>query len=517
MTFGVASASGFADRRHRSNPNAPHVKGDLGTAHILAPPTMRDPIADDPTQLAYIPPPTIEKFMLDDHLVRFIVGPVGSGKSMGCIMELLRRARMQKPDKNGRRNTRFALIRNTMQQLRTTVLLDVQQYLTPMIRYFVTDHTIQIRADLEDGTVVHSDWIMIPLDTREDVRRLLSMQLTGAWINEVREVPYDIVSALLERLGRFPSKINGGPTWYGLIADSNPWDVDSPYHEALVLKPDLKWSLFHQPSGVGPDAENLENLPPGYYENAMSGATENRIATQIRSEWGTSNAGQAVFRQSFDVATHVRDMEIVVNPMRPLLIAMDFGRTPCALIGQVDTYGRYLIFEEMVTEDIGLHQMLSERLRPRLLGEPYVGKRCYVVADPAGNQRSQHGEETAFDVLKGHGFLAYPGATNDIPPRLLAVEKLLRQQIMGQPALQISREGCPVLIRALASQYHYRRRKDGHLDDKPEKNNHPYSDVADALQYGCLSVQADLTGRAMLRMNRPAMAPRAKFTAQAWT
>ena len=63
--------------------------------------------------------------MLDDHLVRFIVGPVGSGKSMGCIMELLRRARMQKPDANGRRNTRFALIRNTMQQLRTTVLSDV--------------------------------------------------------------------------------------------------------------------------------------------------------------------------------------------------------------------------------------------------------------------------------------------------------------------------------------------------------------------------------------------------------
>jgi hypothetical protein len=409
------------------------------------------------------------------------------------------------------------LIRNTLQQLRTTVLVDVQQYLSPMIRYFVTDSTIQIRADLEDGTVVHSDWIMVPLDTKEDVRRLLSMQLTGGWINEVREVPYDIVSALLERLGRYPSKLNGGPTWYGLIADSNPWDVDSPYHERLVLNPDAKWALFHQPSGIGPDAENLANLPDGYYENAMSGSTEERIATQIRSEWGTSNAGQAVFRASFDANTHVRDMEIVVNPMRPVLIAMDFGRTPCALIGQVDTYGRYLIFEELVTEDIGLHQMLAERLRPRLTMEPYVGKRCYVVADPAGAQRSQHSEETAFDVLKSHGFLAYPGLTNDIPPRLLAVEKLLRQQIMGQSALQISRTGCPVLIRALASQYHYRRRRDGHLDDKPEKNNHPYSDVADALQYGCLSVQADLTGRAMRNFHRPSAPPPRKFSAAGWT
>ena len=32
--------------------------------------------------------------------------------------------------------------------------------------------------------------------------------------------------------------------------------------------------------------------------------------------------------------------------------------------------------------------------------EPYAGKRCYVVADPAGAQRSQYTEETAFDVLK---------------------------------------------------------------------------------------------------------------------
>jgi hypothetical protein len=464
--------------------------------------------------ISYVPPPTVEKFMLDDHLVRMIVGPVGSGKSMGCIMELLRRARMQKPDASGRRSTRFALIRNTMQQLRQTVLADVQQYLNPMLRYFVTDTTIQIRADLDDGTTVHSDWVMIPLDTKEDVRRLLSTQLTGAWINEVREVPYDIVSALLERLGRFPSKLNGGPTWYGLIADSNPWDTDSLYHEKLVIHPDPKWALFHQPSGIGPYAENLENLPEGYYENAMSGSSEERIATQIRSEWGTSNAGQAVFRRSFDTLTHVHDMQAIVNPQRPLAIAMDFGRTPCALIGQVDNYGRLLVFEEVVTEDIGLHQMLAERLKPKLMSGEYAGRRSYVVADPAGMQKSQLTEENAFDVLKSHGFLAYPAATNDIGPRLLAVEKMLRQHIAGEAAIQISRIGCPVLVRAMASQYRYRRRRDGNLDDVPEKN-HPASDVADCLQYLCLSVSADLSSRVIARW-RPKQVER-KFTAAAWT
>ena len=112
----------------------------------------------------------------------------------------------------------------------------------------------------------------------------------------------------------------------------------------------------------------------------MSERDEGWSDVHIKSEFGSSNAGQAVFRRSFDPAVHARDMQTVVNPQRPICIGMDFGRTPCALIGQVDVYGRLLIFEEVVTEDVGLHQMIGERLKPRLLSDPYVGKRNFVVA-----------------------------------------------------------------------------------------------------------------------------------------
>jgi hypothetical protein len=464
--------------------------------------------------IRYVPPPTIERFMLDDSLVRCVVGPLGSGKSMGMIMELLRRARQQVPDDNGIRHTRVACVRNTMSQLRQTVLADIQQYLQPMVHFFVTDSTVQIRAPLEDGTTIHSDWLLIPLDTKQDVQRLLSMQLTMAWVNEFREVPFDVVSALVGRLGRYPSRLNGGCTWFGLMMDSNPTDTDSPYYERLVINPEANWKLFHQPSGIGPYAENLENLPPGYYENLISERDSDWSDVYIRSEWGTSNAGQAVFRRSFDAEQHVHDMLAVVNPMRPVLVTMDFGRTPCALICQVDSYGRLLVFEEIVTEDVGLHAMVAERRKPKLLDEPYVGKRCFVVADPAGRERSQLSELNAFDVLKQAGLMAWPAPTNDIAPRLLAVEKILRQQIMGEAALQISRLGCPNLVRAMASQYRYKKRRDGQLDDVPEKN-HPASDVADCLQYACLSVSADLSSKVLARY-RPKIVER-KFTAAAWT
>lgn len=464
--------------------------------------------------LDYTPPATIERFMFDDRLVRIIVGPVGSGKSMGCVMELLRRACAQAPY-NGVRYTRFALIRNTLQQLKQTVLNDVQQYLGPIVHYYVTDSTVQIRIPMPDGTRLHSDWILLPLDTKDDVRRLLSMQLTGAWINELREVPIEVVSGLIGRLGRYPSKVMGSPTWFGLIGDTNPWDTDSPYHDRLVLNPDPRWALFHQPSGIGPDAENVENLPPGYYENLAGDRDVEWAQVHVESMWGTSNAGQAVFRKSFHAPDHVRDMKLVVNPNRPLMIGLDFGRTPCAVIGQVDNYGRGIIMREVVTEGMGLIQMVQEHLKPVLFSEPFAGRRMFIVGDPAGRQKSQVTEETPFDVLKAEGFLAYPASTNAIDPRLLAVEKMLRSNIAGQPGLQISREGCPTLIQSLGNKYRYRKKRDGQLEDTPEKL-HPWSDVSDALQYWCLGANQNLTGHVMSR-DRPRIASQPRVSAAGWT
>jgi hypothetical protein len=454
--------------------------------------------------------------MLDnEHLVRVLVGPVGSGKSMGSIIEIMRRSTQQTPY-NEIRYTRWALIRNTLQQLKQTVLSDIQQYFGSIIHYFVSDSTIQIRLRLPDGTRIHSDWLLLPLDTKEDVRKLLSMQLTGAWINELREIPIEIIPRLIRRLGRYPSKEMGGPSWYGLIGDTNPWDTDSPYHDRLVLNPDPKWALYHQPSGVGPYAENVENLPPGYYETVSSEHDIDEYQVYVESQWGTSNAGQAVFRKSFHAPTHVKDMKLIVNPNRPLMVGLDFGRTPCALIGQIDNYGRAIIMKEVVTEGMGLLQMVDDHLKPVLMSEPFAGRRIFIVGDPAGRQRSQVTEETPFDVLKDEGLLAYPASTNNIDNRLLAVERLFTKQISGEPAIQINREGCPILIQSLGNKYRYRKKRDGQFEDTPEKL-HPWSDICDALQYFCLGAQMGLVGRVLLRDRARSTDPKDRIPAAGWT
>ena len=40
----------------------------------------------------YKAPPTVAKFMRSDAFFRAIVGPVGSGKSVGCVVEVGRQA-----------------------------------------------------------------------------------------------------------------------------------------------------------------------------------------------------------------------------------------------------------------------------------------------------------------------------------------------------------------------------------------------------------------------------------------
>jgi len=97
------------------------------------------------------------------------------------------------------------------------------------------------------------------------------------------------------------------------------------------------------------------------------------------------------------------------------------------------------------------------------------------------------------------------------------VDNLLLQQRDGGPALIIDADRCPVLVQAMSAKYRYARRRSGQYAPLPEKL-HPWSDVADDLQYFCLVVQGGfhdyiankLQGGARSdRPNRPRMPVRA--------
>lgn len=477
----------------------------------------------------YIAPPTCAAFMKDEHFFRMIAGPVGSGKTTACLMELFRRAVEQEKSADGIRYSRFAIVRQTLKELKDTVLKDILQWLQGVASYKVSDGTVYV--NFKD---VHSEWLLIPLDNPEDQRRLLSSQFTGAWMSEVIEMNPELIAPLAGRCGRFPGANLGGATWAGIIADTNMPSMGSNWYTLMAVDRPEDWGVFIQPGGMEDGAENLEWLTQTpetlrmdmddprrkaqgrtYYERQLTGRSQDWVDRYIHAKYGADPTGSAVYRESFKMDFHVVDS---VDPVvgHPLLVGQDFGRDPCAIICQVDHKGRLLVLEEVISEDMGLELHLPKKLRPVLMQDKYVGRPIAVIGDPAGRAKGSVYEETSFDVLRRHGFNAYPAPTNDIEPRIRAIETYLLARHGDKPAILIDRMHCPRTIRALAGGYRFAKTRSGALRPKPDKNE--WSHIVDALQYACLAAHGGMVAMIGARLSGVSrVRSRQVFSARAWT
>lgn len=476
----------------------------------------------------YTAPPTCARMMKSDAFGRLLAGPVGSGKTTACLFELFRRACEQEPAPDGKRYTRFAIVRQTLEQLKSTVLKDILSWLQGLATYKVTDKAVYITID-----DVRSEWLLIPLDDPDDQRRLLSMQLTGAWLSECIEMDISIVSPLAGRVGRYPGANLGGCTWMGLIADTNMPTENTPWHDFMDVNTPPDWQIFIQPGGMTDDAENLEWLVQTpetlkldtedpirkqqgrkYYERFIRSNTEDWCERYVHARYGNDPSGTAVHRTTFKQQWHVVD-ELTPVSSFPLVVGLDFGRDPCAIICQPDHKGRLLVLEEIIAEDIGLELQLQQHIKPALLQPRYMGRTVVIVGDPAGTSKSTLYEETSFDLIKREGLSAYPAPTNDIDRRIGAVDSWLLGSRDAGPALLIDRSRCPVTVRALSGGYRFARTKAGQRKPLPDKNE--YSHVMDALQYAALATLGGLTDMIVTRLRRQGRVQPRKVSAGGWT
>ena len=450
---------------------------------------------------------TLKKFMKSEDFFRGLRGPVGSGKSVACCIEIFIRALLQKKNAEGKRKSRWAVIRNTNPQLRTTTIktwLDWFPEDTWGNFAWSVPYTHRILVGELDVEV-----IFLALDRPEDVKKLLSLELTGVWVNEAREIPKSIIDACTMRVGRFPSMREGGASWYGVIADTNApeedhwWpimaaDVPVPDHisrdEALMLiKPD-NWSFYTQPPALlenkGSDgfikgyednnkSENKKNLTPKYYENIIRGKTKGWIDVYVLNKLGSIEEGKPVYH-SFKEELHITKNKIDLIPGQPIWIGVDFGLTPAAVFGQRTTTGKWNIINELVCFEMGVIRF-SELLRGEI-AKLYKGYEVMIYGDPAGDFRSQTDERTPFQIMRNCGLKAIPAPSNDVALRIEAVDSTLARLVDGSPGFNMSTD-CINLKKGFNGGYHYRRLQvsGDRYDEKPLKNR--YSHVHDALQY----------------------------------
>jgi hypothetical protein len=443
-------------------------------------------------EIRYRASPALWTFHQDDSFVRGVMGPVGSGKSTACCWELFRRLQEQEPGPDGIRRTRWAVVRNTYRELTDTTVKTWLDWFDD-VGDFVNQDMVH-RIKFKD---VEAEIMFRALDRPQDVKKLLSLELTGAWVNEAREVPRAVIDMLQGRVGRYPSKREGGPTWLGVIMDTNPPDSDHWWYRLFEEVAPDGWRLFKQPSGRGPDAENIDNLPAGYYDRLTTGKDDEWVRVYVDGEYGFISEGRPVYPEFRD---HLHVSRETLKPLdnTPVVIGIDFGLTPAAVFGQRDVRGRWRWIHELVTEEMGAVRF-AELLQNDMAGR-FQGCEFQVWGDPAGEQRAQTDERTPFQILRARGLKARPAPTNDFTLRRESVAVPLSRLVDGEPGLLVS-PACQMLRKAMGGGYAYKRIQvsgDERFHDKPDKNQ--YSHVAEAAQYLMLGAGE---GRAILKHHTP--------------
>lgn len=453
--------------------------------------------------------------MKDDNFFRGLRGPVGSGKSVCSAVELFRRALLQQPSTiDGIRKSRWAVIRNTGPQLKTTTI-------KTWLDWFPENHFGPFRwgvpytHHIKEGDL-DMEVIFLALDDEADIRKLLSLELTGVWANEAREMPKGIIDACTMRCGRYPSMREGGPSWFGMIADTNApeddhwWPImsgEAPLpefiseEEARMLQKPPDWSFYTQPSGcveirdkegfvvgyeLNPEAENRNNLTPEYYKKIIQGKTKDWIDVYVMNRLGSVSEGKPIYH-TYNDQTHRAKDPIPVLPGRTIWVGLDFGFYPAAVFGQRTGRGQWNILKEVVPEDMSTPEFA--RVIKASLGELLTDPRqpFRIYGDPSGDIRSSSREDkkSVFQILRAHGVNAHPAPTNDPTLRIQTVTSILDRSVDGNPGIVVSPE-CPYLIKGFRSGYCYRRLNTSSAgapkyEQQPIKNK--YSHPHDALQY----------------------------------
>lgn len=441
----------------------------------------------------------------DDNFVRVIFGPYGSGKTTWALNEIVRRACSMPIWYHGRRRSRWAIVRNTSGELHSTTLQswlqwfgelgDVKKRQKPLLTY---EHTFN------DGRgVVELELIFLALDREEDLRKIKSLEVTGAYINELSEVPQGALSHFKGRVNhRYPSRhFCDRPYWSGIIADTNPPDVDHWIYKDFELKSLESYRLFKQPPGLikdkdgnwqaNPNADNAANLSPDYYTKLAEGQTEEFVKVFCLGEYGSVGFGKKVYPEYNDDLHSVDEIKAIQGD--PIHLGWDFGLTPACVVVQLSERGQLLVLKEYTSEDMGIKTFAESVVLPGVARDfPYC-KIGISRADPSGIKQDEIMEElSCIGTLNNIGIVTHGARTNTIDPRIGSVRYFLNRMVDGKPGFLLSRKGAPTLRRGFTKDYCFKRISvsgEERYREIPHKNasSHPH----DGLQYISMEFAAD--------------------------
>jgi hypothetical protein len=308
------------------------------------------------------------------------------------------------------------------------------------------------------------------------------------------------VDAVSSRVGRYPGKRHGGPSWSGFIMDTNPPDTDHWWYRLAEIEQPPGWKFWRQPGALiytanegwvaNPEAENIGNQPLGYayWQRQIAGKDHEWIKVYILGEYGSVFTGKPVFEEIYADGRHFSAEPLSIYRGLPLRLGWDFGLTPACIAAQLSPRGQLRVLREWICENGGLREFVESIVKPALANE-FHGMVILSHGDPAGSQRGQVDEVTCLDELGRLGIHTAAAPTNDFLPRRQVVISFLSRMIDGQPGFMLD-PSCEVLRKGFLGGYKFDRLQvsgEERYRDVPCKNR--YSHPMDALQY--LALGAD--------------------------
>jgi hypothetical protein len=464
--------------------------------------------------------PTLLRMAQDDVFFKMVIGPTGSAKSSACAVLAFYDACSQAPWTDGVRRTRTVVVRNTFAQLEKNSIPTWRQMLGGVAKFTLGNRPYgRCKLPLPDGTVVDWEIEFLALNSPNVDDDILGMEFTNAVFEEVSQMEnQELVLAVASRYGRYPSKLQGGPSKTQIWGNTNgPRKDHWLYDWSLGKKDDIfkqmseqvgrvYFRLYRQPPGLievrkgeyvaNPLAENVQNLAAGYgqyFQQLIRG--EAAIQAYVMGDFSDLTVGKLVYPQ-FKRGLHTISYDEFIGwwgKTGYICMTFDFGRTPVCLFAYRKRTGGIVIFDEIMAENSSINGLYLNDIKP-VLEQRYPNVRIdFATGDPAGDDGSQNTDVTPYGVLHKHGIpIEFPGESrkDSLDARIEATrQRMMTLDDSGSPLLQIT-DNCRMLLEALTSTYVYAQvaGKSGVFRDVPTKTHANWSsDLVNSLEYLCLS------------------------------
>jgi hypothetical protein len=455
--------------------------------------------------------------------VKIIKGHVGSGKSTMSCQESFRIMMLTPVCRDGVRRARWLCIRNTYAELEMTTI-KTWMYWFPEDYFGRLYKKSPMRQEMKfydkDGILCEFEVYFVSMDRDEDVKKVLSLELTGFYVNELREIPYSVVQVLLTRLTcRYPSKEQLGLAvdyeqklyYQCIIADTNAPNIRHWIKDAEDSPPS-NWIFYNQPpamvpapldnvprgttdspyvvtNGLGrwiinPDRENRAGSTDADIIDMASSIDEETFKVYVLSEYGSNFSGKPVHYE-YSSQMHYAKTVINMQPGFPVYLGWDFGATPAVVVMQL-VGGRMLVIDNWQAEWSDLESFLDNVFLPEWNTKyaAYKGGNYISTGDPAGTNIVSHEIQT----LNRRGIKTSPAFTNDPSTRRAALSQWLNKNVNGQPGLQVSLH-CDFINEGLSGGFMYKKINifsSGRVKfhEVPDKNE--YSHSCEAAEYALM-------------------------------